>query len=84
MRHATYLKVVSQELQNGRMVDVSTVTVCRCGRRFASEEQLQLHVLKPESKESLQVREPAPVSTDLLPPITLARPGATPPDPGEV
>ena len=65
MRHAPFLKVTSRELQAGRMVDVASVYICRCGKRFSAEKELESHVLRPitemmtpiETKDQLPTAE---------------------------
>ena len=47
MYHAPFLKLTSQERRNGRMVDVDSVWVCRCGERFSSDRQLKSHIYDP-------------------------------------
>jgi hypothetical protein len=47
MKHAPFLKVTSRELMAGRMVDVSSVSICRCGKSFLAEKDLEAHVFRP-------------------------------------
>jgi len=48
MRHAQFLKLISRELgDDGKMVDVGSVSICRCGRRFPTDAQLEAHILRP-------------------------------------
>jgi hypothetical protein len=51
MRHAPFLKVTSRELRAGRMVDVSSVSICHCGKRFNTEKDLDAHVLRPITEQ---------------------------------
>ena len=41
------MKLISRETVAGRMVDVASVSVCRCGRRFDTDGQLDAHVVRP-------------------------------------
>ena len=41
------MKLTSQELRDGRMVDVASVCVCCCGERFPSDMQLRTHIHEP-------------------------------------
>jgi hypothetical protein len=48
MRHAPFLKLISRELgDDGRMVDIGSLSICRCGRRFPTDEQLEAHTVRP-------------------------------------
>jgi hypothetical protein len=47
LNHAPFLKLISQERRNGRMVDVDSVCVCRCGEKFPSDRQLKTHIYEP-------------------------------------
>jgi hypothetical protein len=64
MRHEPFLKMISRELKAGRMVDVSSVSICRCGKRFATDEELEAHISRPITcllepvEESMPEREP--------------------------
>jgi len=57
---APFLKLISQDRMNGRMVDVDTVYVCRCGERFPSERQLNTHIFDPfcSDQEDMQATNP--------------------------
>jgi len=64
LHHAPFLKLISQERKNGRMVDVDSVWVCRCGGKFPSDRQLIAHVYEPfgpghENPETTNPRLPA-------------------------
>jgi hypothetical protein len=65
MRHEPFLKMISQELKAGRMVDVSSVSICRCGRRFATDEELEAHISRPITSllEPVEESMPEPEST---------------------
>jgi hypothetical protein len=73
MRHAPFLKVTSRELRAGRMVDVGSVSVCHCGKRFSTEKDLEAHVLRPiteqigpvEANQEELIATPAPVEVAL-------------------
>ena len=47
LRHERFLKLISRETLEGRMVDVSSVCICRCGKRFDTDEQLEAHTARP-------------------------------------
>ncbi len=51
MRHAPFLKVTSRELRAGRMVDVSSISICHCGKRFDTDKDLDAHVLRPITEQ---------------------------------
>ena len=58
MRHAPFLKLTSRELVTGRMVDVGSVCICRCGQRFSTDQELEAHVQRPIALERLPIDEP--------------------------
>ena len=47
MRHDRFLKLIFRETVDGRMVDVGSASICRCGRRFDTDEQLEAHTARP-------------------------------------
>jgi hypothetical protein len=51
MQHAPFLKVTSRELNAGMMVDVDSVSICRCGKRFSTEKELEAHVFRPITEQ---------------------------------
>jgi hypothetical protein len=67
MMHAPFLKLTSRELRAGKMVDVSSVSICRCGRKFSTDEELIAHVLRPMALEHRPIEEPKPQASPTLP-----------------
>ena len=66
MKHQPFLKFISQEPKNGRMVDTSSFSVCRCGEKFPTDELLENHTLQSPSlqpalkmESSIEESEPA-------------------------
>jgi hypothetical protein len=57
MRHAPFLKLTSRELVAGRMVDVGSVSICRCGKRFSTDQELEAHVQYPITLKSVPTEE---------------------------
>jgi hypothetical protein len=58
MRHTPFLKLISRELVAGRMVDVGSVSICRCGKKFSTDEGLEAHVQRPITLELVPTEEP--------------------------
>ena len=60
MRHAHFLKATSQEMIGGKWVDVLAFSVCRCGERFGTDQQLEAHILHPglPQPKRLAVQDP--------------------------
>jgi hypothetical protein len=66
MIHALYLKFTTRERKNGKMVDVGSVSVCRCGQKFTSDSQLKAHIHHPDmtvKAESADRDSPAPATS---------------------
>lgn len=55
MKHAPFLKVTSRELSAGRMVDIDSVSICRCGKRFSTENDLEAHIFRPITDQIMAV-----------------------------
>ena len=51
MKHAPFLKVTSRELRAGRMVDVGSISICHCGKKYNTDKELEAHVLRPITEQ---------------------------------
>ena len=60
MKHEQYLKLISQELKEGKIVEVSSTNICRCGLKFSTDAQLQSHVMRPLFLRPQQPSNPKP------------------------
>jgi len=60
LKHEQFLKVISQELREGKMVDINSTSVCRCGERFPTDAQLQAHASRPSLSRPRQSPEMEP------------------------
>jgi hypothetical protein len=71
MRHEPFLKMISRELKAGRMVDVGSVSICRCGKRFATDKELEAHISRPITSylEPVEESMPEPGSTAKAQPV---------------
>lgn len=60
MNHSPYLKLTSQERRDGRMIDVDTVCVCRCGEKFPSDRRLKKHIYEPFAPDQVNSEAASP------------------------
>ena len=62
------------------MVDVESVNICRCGKRFSNEKELDAHIFRPITDQMVPVEAtpaekiaPPPTPVELAPEAQVAR-----------